>query len=266
MTTGARLSPDEAPPAITRRSGARLWRLLRLHGDFAPLYGGVICAALAASLGPDAGSRALWIAGAQVIPVVLIALALQARVFRFVLPRHGLGQDLDDFEREIEVLRSKIQEEFQNIRSERETPGHWSVRAKALLDEVNSASGESSSARQSLADARADLEELVSEGTARMAEVDAEEAHLRRRLDHLEAFVARQRRWSSAFTAGLGLTRAMYVAAGMALLALGEFRALEVLATGDYESRPGSVLAAIGFGFGAMFVAALVPTRPDDGD
>ena len=222
-----------------------------------PLVGGVTGALLASWLGPDVGSRHLYAAAAPIIPVMLLAIALQARVFRIEVPP-TLGLDDKGIQPKIDALKAELSESRDASTSARAQLEGLKTETASLRDE-NDTLG-SSSAEDGAALAR--LTNRLAAVSAQIETTDSVREDSERRLEEFATQFSRFQRFSTAVSAGWGITRVVYVAFGMALLAAGEFHALDVLARADFTARPNLVMGAIGFGFGAVFVSAVVqPTR-----
>lgn len=239
------------PDADVAASHARrVWADVR---GLVPLLAGTVGALLAWIFGPSSGTRDLYVVAAQVIPVLLLALAFEARVFRAagtLLP--GIESDellakaqdlttrLDTAQRRVEDRARDvvgIEQEISALRHDAQELGR--AERKVLYERLAPAE-----ARQ--AELRRDIRDWV-------LDIEATRRALKRQMRFLQWEVRTRRvlhvsSWSS---------HTAHVALGAALLAAGEYEALTRIAEGDYSGEPRFAFAAIGYGFLAILGAAL---------
>lgn len=234
-----------------------------------PLIAGAVGASLAWILGPDKGTRDLYVVTAQVIPVLLLALALEARVFRAVgtspprLESDELDVEVHDILERLDSMQRTVEDRARNIsRFEHEMAARESE-ARVLEQRAQELARESSAAedvlrdadrlrteialsKAQLADHRSDVRQWIIDIENNRVLVKGAEKRIRR--------LERSWRWLHLSARG---SRAAHVALGVAVLAAGEFEALGRIAEGTSSGEPRFAFAAIGYGFAAVLVAAL---------
>lgn len=233
--------------------------------EFYPLIAGAVAVGLASLFGPDQGTKDLYVVSAQVIPVLLLALALEARIFRAAGPRPDQPPidpaaalaHIQDVKAAIDTAQSAVDARARNIVHFGEEIAGWQRevdRLKQLAadlppEQVPNFDG----IHQKIETARADQAGYQSD--VRRWVLDIEDS--RSVLAQHEKRIKRTRRWWRMARISWWSNRVAYVGTGVLVLAIGEFESLLRIANGDYESRPLFAFAAIAYGFVAILVAAL---------
>jgi hypothetical protein len=189
-------------------------------------------------LGPERASPAFYEAAAQVIPVLLLTLAVESRL----LGLKGLWSIPVDLQaRKVDSLISEIKGEIDALETHLVALG-----ATAKVLEMNDA--EEEGAREFW------VENVGGELSAMQESLREHRAHVAERGNEIHKLAATYRR---PYRIG-GVTRALYSIITVAILAAGELWGLWVLAeSSEKTSSPNLVVGAIAFGLVAVSVAAL---------
>lgn len=251
--------PDPRSRANSWTSTVREWTsAFVIDPDLYPLIVGTATMGLVMFLQPNRGTRDLYVVAAQVIPVLLLALALEARVFATRNELPPPPSDPADVLRDVRSATERVDAIRRTATVLRARTDDLGARLKDIEQALNSASLDDVP-EEELAKARGVIEGQKAEHAA--AEATVLEAE--RELEKLTAALADQerrvkavRRWWQLRKGAWWGTRGYYVGVGVGVLAIGEFEALSRIADGSYTRRPDFALAAIGYGFATTLVVA----------
>lgn len=238
---------------------------------FVPLGAGGLAALGAVFIAPERATKDLYVVAAQVIPVLLLALALEARIFRPVAPPIGspleepeeLLATADALEISVKDMQHRLQELVGGSDETKRQFEEWERRTDQLeeearhllesdpaagetLDAVDRLREETQLAKEQHASRQNELRNWVREVAQQRTLVSQQQRRIKRlrRMQRVARFT-----WAS--------NNAAYIGFGILVLAGGELQSLVRIADDDFSGKPGLVFAAMAYGFAAVFFTAV---------
>jgi len=251
---------EPEPKSRLRRwsSGVRVWgSAIVVDPGIYPLIAGTVALFLVMFLQPDRGTKDLYVVAAQIIPVLLLALALEARVFSSRNELPPPPSDPGAVLREVQGTIARLERMQNRLATQRERLDAVGAELTLLEQDFQKVTG---ATEEELAGVRTVLvkhreDHAAAQAAFREREQDIEEMAVL--LEDQEKRVKAIRRWWWLRKGSWWGIRMYYVGVGIGVLAVGEFEALFRIADGGYNERPDFALAAIGYGFAAALVASL---------